>query len=311
MQQNKEKIKIFSGNSNISLAKKVSEELGILLGNMDIKRFKDKEIFLNLNEDVRNFTCFIVQSTCFPANDNLMEMLVMADALKRAGAKKIVAVVPYFGYARQDRKARKNDPITARLVANLMEASGIDGLITVDLHVPQIEGFFNIPVIHLEGQEILINSVKSFLKNTEDYCVVSPDLGAVKKAKKFSSLLDDLPVVIVNKFREKANECEVTEVIGNVENKNLIILDDMIDTAGTITKVADTLSKKGAKKIIACATHAVLSGDAAKRLENSKIGSVFFLDTIPIPKEKNLEKIKVFSTCEAISSAIKDCYINF
>ena len=305
----REKIKIFSGNSNAALAEKIAKRFGISLGNMELKKFKDREIFLSLNEDVRNFTCFIVQSTCFPANDNLMEMLIMADSLKRAGAKKIVAIVPYFGYARQDRKARKNDPITARLVANLIESSGINEVITIDLHVPQIEGFFDIPVVHIEGQVILAQALKGTLQEGESYCVVSPDLGAVKKAKKFSLLLGDLPVVIVNKFREKANECEVTEIIGSVENKNLIIIDDMIDTAGTITKVAGALSKKGAKSIVACATHAVLSGNAVEKLEKSKIESVFFLDTIPLLKDKSSEKIKVFSANDAIFNAIKSIYI--
>lgn len=301
-----EKIKVFAGNSNVCLAEKIANFLHLSLGKMEIKKFKDGEIFLRLNENVKNFYCFIVQSTCFPANDNLMEMLIMADSLKRAGAKKIIAVIPYFGYARQDRRARENDPITAKLVADLITAAGVEEVLTVDLHVPQIEGFFNIPVTEIKGQSILAKYVKdNFVKNFKDFCVVAPDLGAVKRAKKFSCELGDLPVVIANKFRKEANECEVTEIIGEVKDKNLIILDDMIDTANTIVKVAASLKERGAKSISACATHGVFSGVALEKIEKSEINSMLVLDTIPV-YQKNTEKIKVVSVYEEIGKKIKE-----
>jgi len=301
-----EKVKLFAGNSNVCLAEKIANFLHLSLGKMEIKRFKDGEIFLGLKEKVKNFYCFIVQSTCFPANDNLMEMLIMADSLKRAGAKKIVAVIPYFGYARQDRRARENDPITAKLVADLITAAGIEEVLTVDLHMPQLEGFFNIPITQIEGQGTLAKYVKKkFTKNFRDFCVVSPDLGAVKRAKKFSCELGDLPLIIVNKFREKVNECEITEIIGEVEGKNLIILDDMIDTANTIVKVADSLKKRGAKSIFACATHGVFSGNALEKIDKSAINTVLTLDTIPVAK-KNTAKLKVVSVYEEIGKEIKE-----
>lgn len=301
-----EKVKVFAGNSNVCLAEKIANSLNLTLGKMEIKKFKDGEIFLRLKENIKNTYCFIVQSICFPANDNLMEMLIMADSLKRAGAKKIIAVIPYFGYARQDRRARENDPITAKLVADLITAAGIREVLTVDLHVPQIEGFFNIPVTEIKGQNILAKYVKdNFVKNFKDFCVVAPDLGAVKRAKKFSCELGDLPLIVVNKFRKKVNECEVTEVIGEVKGKNLIILDDMIDTANTIVRVAASLKERGAKSIFACATHGVFSGDALEKIEKSEIDSSLILDTIPVYKEIT-EKLKVISVYEAISEKIKE-----
>ena len=275
---------------------------------MSVKKFSDGEISVSLDESVRNCTCFIVQSTCPPVNDNLMELLVMADSLRRSGAKKIVAVIPYFGYARQDRKAKERDPITAKLVCDLITASGINEIITVDLHVPQIEGFFNIPVTQIEGQSVLANHMKNVLEdNKDDFLVISPDLGSVKRAKKFSADLGDLPVVIVNKNRKKANECEVADIIGEVKGKKVIILDDMIDTAGTLVKVADFLYSKGAEKIFACATHGVFSGEALKKINESKINTVFILDTIPF-ENISCKKIKVLSIDETLGEKIREMF---
>ena len=300
------KIKIFASNSVKTLAENVSDRLGLEISNMTVKKYSDGEIFVDIGESVQNCTCLIFQSTCPPVNDNLMELLIIADALKRDGAKKIVAVIPYFGYSRQDRKARSHDPITAKLVTNLITTSGICEIVTIDLHTSQLEGFFDIPVLHLHGQEILANYIKNSLSINNDFVVVSPDLGSINRAKKFAVFLDNLPIVIVNKNRKKPNECEITDIIGDVKNKKAIIIDDMIDTAGTLCNVADFLYKNGATDVFACATHGILSGKALERINSSQINKLFLLDTIPLDDSKTNKKITAISTEKLLSKALEE-----
>lgn len=295
------KIKLFAGNSNEELAEKIAANLGLKIGDADVKTFSDGEIAVNINESVRNVDVYIVQSTCAPVNNNLMELLIMIDAMKRASAGRITAVVPYYGYARQDRKAKARDPITAKLVANILEASGVDQILTMDLHANQIQGYFDIPVDHLLGGPILVKHFEAM--NIPDLVVVSPDHGSVARARKFAEYLD-APIAIVDKRRPKNNESEVMNIIGDVRDKNLIILDDMIDTAGTLCNAAEALKAYGAKNIYACCTHPVLSGQAIEKIRNSSLNEVIVLDTIPLSEDKKIEKIKVLSTAELFSSAI-------
>lgn len=295
------KIKIFSGNSNKELAKKIAEHLGVELGDAVVSRFSDGEISVNINESVRGVDAFIIQSTCSPVNRHLMEMLIMIDAFKRASAGRITAVIPYYGYARQDRKAKARDPITAKLVANLLTAAGADRILTMDLHANQIQGYFDIPVDHLLGGRILVEHFEKM--NIEDLVIVSPDHGSVARARTFAQYLD-APIAIVDKRRPKDNVSEVMNIIGDVRDKNLIILDDMIDTAGTLCNAAEALKKFGAKDIYACCTHPVLSGPAIERIENSDLTEVIVLDTIQLPEEKKIDKIKVLTTAHLFASAI-------
>ena len=295
------KIKIISGNSNIELANKIANIVGIPLSKAEVTTFSDGEIAVNIQESVRGADVFIIQSTCEPVNNHLMEMLILIDACKRASAGRITAVMPYYGYARQDRKAKARDPITAKLVANIIEAAGVDRVLTMDLHANQIQGYFDIPVDHLVGGPIL---VKHFEKmNIQDLVIVSPDHGSVARARKFAEYLD-APIAIVDKRRPKDNESEVMNIIGDVDGKNLIILDDMIDTAGTLCNAADGLKAYGAKDIYACCTHPVLSGPAIERIQNSSIKEVIVLDTIPLSERKKIDKITVLSTDEIFASAI-------
>lgn len=295
------KIKIFSGNSNVELAQRVADILGVPLGKAEVTTFSDGEIAVNIQESVRGVDAFLVQSTCEPVNNNLMELLIMIDACKRASAGRITAVIPYYGYARQDRKAKARDPITAKLVANLLTAAGVDRVLTMDLHANQIQGYFDIPVDHLLGGPIL---VKHFEKmNIPDLVIVSPDHGSVARARKFAEYLD-APIAIVDKRRPKNNVSEVMNIIGDVKDKNLILLDDMIDTAGTLCNAAEALKSFGAKDIYACCTHPVLSGPAIERIQNSSIKEVIVLDTIPLSKEKQIDKIKVLSADVLFASAI-------
>ncbi len=295
------KIKIISGNSNIELATKIADIVGIPLSKAEVTTFSDGEIAVNIQESVRGSDVFIIQSTCEPVNNHLMEMLILIDACKRASAGRITAVMPYYGYARQDRKAKARDPITAKLVANLIEAAGVDRVLTMDLHANQIQGYFDIPVDHLVGGPIL---VKHFEKmNIQDLVIVSPDHGSVARARKFAEYLD-APIAIVDKRRPKDNESEVMNIIGDVDGKNLIILDDMIDTAGTLCNAADGLKAYGANDIYACCTHPVLSGPAIERIQNSSIKEVIVLDTIPLSERKKIDKITVLSTDEIFASAI-------
>lgn len=295
------KIKIFSGNSNPELAKKIAQQMGVELGDVVVTRFSDGEISVNINESVRGVDAFIIQSTCSPVNRHLMEMLIMIDALKRASAGRITAVIPYYGYARQDRKAKARDPITAKLVANLLTAAGADRILTMDLHANQIQGYFDIPVDHLLGGRILVEHFEKM--NIEDLVIVSPDHGSVARARTFAQYLD-APIAIVDKRRPKDNVSEVMNIIGDVRDKNLIILDDMIDTAGTLCNAAEALKKFGAKNIYACCTHPVLSGPAIERIANSDLTEVIVLDTIPLPEAKKIDKIKVLTTAHLFASAI-------
>ena len=299
------KIKIFSGNSNPELAQKIASQLGVELGDAVVTRFSDGEISVNINESVRGVDAFIIQSTCSPVNRHLMEMLIMIDAFKRASAGRITAVIPYYGYARQDRKAKTRDPITAKLVANLLTAAGADRILTMDLHANQIQGYFDIPVDHLLGGRILMEHFEKM--NIEDLVVVSPDHGSVARARTFAQYLDS-PIAIVDKRRPKDNVSEVMNIIGDVRDKNLIILDDMIDTAGTLCNAAEALKKFGAKNIYACCTHPVLSGPAIERIQNSELTEVIVLDTIPLPEEKRIEKIKILSTAPLFASAIEKIF---
>ena len=302
-------IKIIAGNSNLELAQKIADYIGVKVADCLVTKFSDGEISVNINETVRGCDVFVIQSTNNPVNDNLMELLIMIDALKRASAGRITAVIPYYGYARQDRKAKARDPITAKLVANLITAAGADRVLTMDLHASQIQGYFDIPLDHLLGGNLLADYFNN--KNIEDLVVVSPDLGSVTRSRKFANQLDgEVPLAIIDKRRPKANVCEVMNLIGDVKGKNVIMLDDMIDTAGTITNAANALKEFGAKNIYACCTHAVLSGPAIERIENSAISELIVLDTIKLPKEKENDKIKVLTVAEVFGEAIKKIFAN-
>ena len=302
-------IKIISGNSNKQLAEKIAENIGVKVADCHVTTFSDGEISVNINETVRGCDVFVVQSTNNPVNNNLMELLIMIDALKRASAGRITAVIPYYGYARQDRKAKARDPITAKLVANLITAAGADRILTMDLHASQIQGYFDIPLDHLLGGHLLADYFNS--KNLDDLVVVSPDLGSVTRSRQFANQLEgEVPLAIIDKRRPKANVCEVMNIIGDVKGKNVIMLDDMIDTAGTITNAANALKEFGAKNIYAGCTHAVLSGPAIERIENSAISELIVLDTIKLPKEKELDKIKVLTVADMFGEAIKKIFSN-
>ncbi|CCQ98196.1 phosphoribosylpyrophosphate synthetase [[Clostridium] ultunense Esp] len=295
------KLKVFSGNSNPALAKEIVEHIGLPLGNAEITSFSDGEIQVKLNESVRGADVFVIQSTCHPVNDNLMEILIILDALKRASAKSINVVIPYYGYARQDRKARARDPITAKLVANLIETAGANRIIVMDLHATQIQGFFDIPVDHLLGIPIL---AKYFIeKGLKDVVVVSPDHGGVTRARKLAERLQ-APIAIIDKRRPEPNVAQVMNIVGNIEGKTCILVDDIIDTAGTLTLGAEALMKNGAKEVYASCTHPVLSGPAIERIRNSKIKEVIVTNTIPIPAERMLPNLKVLSVAPLIAEAI-------
>lgn len=303
------KIKIFTGNSHPELAKEIADLLGLPLGNAKVSTFSDGEISVDINETVRGVDVFIVQSTSSPVNNNLMELLIMIDAFKRASAGRITAVIPYYGYARQDRKAKSRDPITAKLVADILTAAGADRVLTMDLHAAQIQGYFDIPLDHLQGGAILADYFNS--KNIEDLVVVSPDLGSVTRSRKFANGLDgDVPLAIIDKRRPKANVCEIMNIIGDVKDKNVILLDDMIDTAGTICNAANALKEFGAKEVYACCTHAVLSGPAIERIEASAISELIVLDTIQLPEEKKIDKIQVKTVAPLFGDAIKKIFAN-
>ncbi|MCI8554278.1 MAG: ribose-phosphate pyrophosphokinase [Clostridiales bacterium] len=302
-------MKIFAANSNRLLAKQIAEGLGLPVGKADVTTFSDGEISVSINESVRGSEVFVVQSTCAPVNDNLMELLIMIDAFKRASAARITAVIPYFGYARQDRKARARDPISAKLVADLISAAGADRVLTMDLHAPQIQGFFNIPVDHLMGAPVLARYFRQLMEEQpDDYVVVSPDLGSVTRARNFASRLG-CPLAVVDKRRLRANVCEVMNLIGDVKGKKVLLVDDMIDTAGTLCNAAEAVVEKGgAETVIAAATHAVLSGSAIERLGKSVISQMVLLDTIPLPPEKRLDKFTILPVAPLFSEAIARIY---
>ncbi len=299
-------IKIFTANSNPKLAADIASNLGLSVGQSAVNHFSDGEISVNIFETVRGSDVFVVQSTCNPVNDNLMELLIMIDAFKRASAGRITAVIPYFGYARQDRKAKARDPISAKLVADLITSAGADRVLTMDLHASQIQGFFNIPVDHLLGSAILCPYFAEHI-NTEDTVMVSPDLGSVTRARYYAERLD-IPLAIIDKRRPKANVSEVMNIIGDVKGKNVIMIDDMIDTAGTIVHAAMALKERGAKKITVGCSHAVFSGPAIQRIKESPIEEMVILDTIPLPPEKMLDKITVLSSANVFAEAIDRIY---
>ena len=283
-------LKVFSGNANPKLAHAVTQYLNIPLGRATVNRFSDGEVMVEINENVRGSDVFVLQSTCAPTNDNLMELLIMVDAMKRASAGSINAVIPYYGYARQDRKAKARDPITAKLVADLLVAVNVDRVITMDLHANQIQGYFDIPVDHMIGLPTL---TEYFLKKEmEDVVIVSPDHGSVPRARNMAERMN-CPIAIVDKRRPEPNKSEIMNIIGDIKGKNCIILDDMIDTAGTITNAANAIKDMGAKEVYACATHGVLSGPAIERIQNSPIKELTILDTIPLTNDKKLDKINV------------------
>ena len=303
------RLKLFTGNSNPALAQKIADAMGLQLGDVTVKQFADGEVSVNFGESVRGCDVFLIQSTCCPVNDNFMELLVMIDACRRASANRITAVMPYFGYARQDRKARPRDPISAKLCANMLEAAGVDRVLTRDLHANQIQGFFDIPVDNLLGTKILTQYFYDKIgTNNPDYVVVSPDLGSVTRVRKFTDKLD-LPMAIVDKRRPKPNVSEVMNIIGDIKDKNVILVDDMVDTAGTLCNGAKALVERGgAKSVIACATHGVLSGPAIERLQNSVIDKLILLDTIPVEGEKAIDKIEMLTVADLFAEAIHRIY---
>ena len=299
----KDNIKLFALNSNKPLAEKIAKRMGLKLSTSSVVRFSDGEIQVNIDDSVRGKDVFLIQSTSAPVNDNLMELLIMIDAVRRASAASVNIVLPYYGYARQDRKTRAREPITAKLVADMIQAAGADRVLSLDLHAPQIQGFFDIPVDNLMGAPLLADY---FLSNhlEEDDVVVSPDHGGVTRARKLAEFLGT-SIAIVDKRRPKANVAEVMNIIGDVKGKRAILIDDMIDTAGTITLAAQALKDAGATEVYACATHAVLSGPAVDRLNNSVIKSLVLTDSIQQPAEKNLDKMILVSVGPLMGDAIK------
>ena len=298
-------IKVFAANSNKPLAEKIARQLGLPLSKCEVGTFSDGEITVSIGETVRGSDVFIIPSTCTPVNNNLMELLIMIDAMKRASAGRITAVIPYFGYARQDRKSKSRDPISAKLVADLISAAGADRVLTMDLHAAQIQGFFNIPLDHMEGMPILSQYIER--KNLEDLVIVSPDLGSVNRARKIANRLD-VPIAIIDKRRPKPNVSEIMNIIGDIKDKNLLIIDDIIDTAGTLCNAANALKERGAKSVRACATHGILSGPAIDRIEASALEELILLDTIPLADEKKLDKIKVETVAPLFAQAIQRIY---
>ena len=299
---------LFSGTANRELAEQISQKLDLPLSEARIKQFSDGEINVKIEESVRGKDVFIIQPTSAPANSNLMELLIMTDALKRSSAKSITAVVPYYGYARQDRKAEPRVPISAKLVANLMETAGITRVITIDLHASQIQGFFDIPVDNLYGAVLFKEYIQS--KNFKNPVIASPDIGGVARARYFAKSLG-LDMVIVDKRREKANESEVMNIIGDVEGKDIIMIDDMVDTAGTMLKGASALKAQGAASVMACCTHAVLSGPAYERLQKGELDELVITDTIKTTENSNkCDKIKVLSTSTMLAEVIRRVYHN-
>jgi ribose-phosphate pyrophosphokinase len=295
-------LKVFSLNSNVSLAREIAKVIGVELGKSSVMRFSDGEIQINIEESVRGCNVYVIQSTSAPVNENLMELLIMIDALKRASAKTINIVMPYYGYARQDRKARAREPITAKLVANLLETAGATRVLCLDLHAPQIQGFFDIPIDNLMGVPIL----SDYFKNKEfngDIVIVSPDHGGVTRARKMAERLK-APIAIIDKRRPRPNVAEVMNIVGNIEGKIAILIDDIIDTAGTITLAANALVENGAAEVYACCTHAVLSGPAIERIQNSKIKELVVTNSIALPEEKKGDSIINLSVAGLIGEAI-------
>ena len=299
-------IKIFAGNGSRKLGAAICEKLGMKLGEMDVGKFSDGETSINIKETVRGCDVFIIQSTSIPVNDNLMELLLILDACKRASARRITAVIPYFGYARQDRKARARDPISAKLVADILQAAGADRVLTMDLHSSQLQGFFNIPVDNLMGMPALVHYFKN-IGLPDNLTIVSPDTGSVVRSRAMASKLN-APLAIIDKRRPRANVMEVMNVVGDVKDRTCLMIDDMIDTGGTICQGAAALVEQGAKEVIACCTHAVLSGPAIERIAASHISKLIVLDTIEMPEYKQISKIKVVSIADLFAEAIERVY---
>ncbi|MGX7084863.1 ribose-phosphate diphosphokinase [Facklamia languida] len=302
-------LKVLALSSNEPLATKVAESMGVELGKITLSQFADGEIRVNIDESIRGSHVYVIQSTSNPVNDHLMELLITIDALRRASAKTINVVMPYYGYARQDRKAQSREPITSKLVANMLENAGASRVVALDLHAAQIQGFFDIPVDHLLGAPLLANYFIDRDLVGDEVVVVSPDHGGVTRARKLAEFLKS-PIAIVDKRRPKPNVAEVMNIIGDVKGKTAVIIDDMIDTAGTITIAAQALIELGAKEVYACCTHAVLSGPAIERLENSIIKKVIVTDSIRLPDHKKIDKIDVVSVDQLIGEAIKRIYEN-
>ncbi len=297
----RQQLKIFTGNANSALAEEIAHYLGVSVGAAKVTHFSDGEIQVKINESVRGADVFIIQPTCEPVNEHLMELLVMVDAVRRASARRITAVTPYYGYARQDRKARARDPITAKLVANLITASGARRVITMDLHAGQIQGFFDIPVDHLPGVPLL---AQYFIqRKLDNVVVVSPDLGGVQRARDLAERIG-ASIAIIDKRRPEPNVAEIMHVIGDIRGKKVIMIDDIIDTAGTITQGAVALKKLGAQDVYACCTHPVLSGPAVDRLADAPIQEVLVTNTIPLPESKMIDKIKILSVAPLLGEAI-------
>ena len=295
------KLKIFTGNANPALAKEICDYLGLPLGEAFVGRFNNGEVQIMIDESVRGKDVFIIQPTSYPVNDNLMELMVMADALKRASARHITAVVPYYGYARQDRKTRGREPITAKLVANLMQTSGITRLVTIDLHAGQIQGFFDVPVDHLYGASILAKYINE--KNLEDVIVVSPDLGGVTRARDLADRIG-APIAIIEKKRPEPGVAKVMNLIGDVKGKNCIIVDDIVDTAGSLVEGAKALEEFGAKSVMAAVTHAVLTDPASERIANSNIKELIVTNTMPLPENCKLDNVTRLSVAPLLGEAI-------
>ncbi|MBK7921731.1 MAG: ribose-phosphate pyrophosphokinase [Veillonella sp.] len=295
------KLKIFTGNANPALAKEICDYLGLPLGEAFVGRFNNGEVQIMIDESVRGKDVFIIQPTSYPVNDNLMELMIMADALRRASARHITAVVPYYGYARQDRKTRGREPITAKLIANLLQTSGITRLVTIDLHAGQIQGFFDVPVDHLFGASIIAKYIND--KKMEDTIVVSPDLGGVTRARDLAYRIG-APIAIIEKKRPEPGVAKVMNLIGNVEGKNCIIIDDIVDTAGSLVEGAKALEEFGAKSVTACVTHAVLTDPASERIRNSNIKELIVTNTIPLPENCNIPNITQLSVAPLLGEAI-------
>jgi ribose-phosphate pyrophosphokinase len=301
-----ERLKIFSGNANRPLAEEICVHLNKWMGEAMVKVFSDGEIYVQINENVRGADVFVIQPTCTPTDRHLMELLLMIDALKRASAQRITAVLPYYGYARQDRKDKPRVPISARLVAAILETAGANRVLTLDLHAPQIQGFFDIPVDHLFSMPVMIEYFRSL--NVPDLTVVSPDAGGVERARGFAKRLN-APLAIIDKRREEANVAEVMNVVGSVQGRHCLIVDDLIDTAGTLVKGAEALLEKGAKSVSACATHAVLSGPALARIEESELKEVVFTNSIPLSEAaKQCHRIKSLSIANLMADAIRSIH---
>ena len=299
-------IKLFAGNANVALAEKIAKELGMPLGKCTVSQFSDGEIKVLVEESVRGMDCYIIQSTSKPVNDNLMELLILADALHRASAASVTAVIPYYGYARQDRKAHGRDPISAKLVAEMITAANIDRMMTMDLHAQQIQGFFNIPVDHLVSTPVLVNYFSKLITGHEkEYICLSPDVGSVARVRNIAKCLHDCHMAIVDKRRSEANQSEVLHLVGDVKGKKVLIIDDIIDTAGTLCHAAEKALEKGAVSVRAAATHAVLSGPAYDNLAKTPFEEIVLLDTIEIPEERRLPNFKILSTAKYFANAIK------